>query len=362
MKLGSLFDGIGGFPLVAEQHGITPVWASEIEKFPIEVTKKHFPGMKHLGDITQINGAEIEPVDAITFGSPCQDVSVAGLRKGIGEGTRSGLFFESIRVIGEMQAATNREYPKALIFENVPGLLSSNQGEDFKVVLDELQGLGFILDPNILDAQYMGVPQRRRRVFIACVSVDYLLSQRTILSWSITTKCLTEILLLVLGELFTQSSIEPDILGLTKQQVEGGLQKRMRLFGIEEAGQWQRLLKNWEEMCQLFTNEQGGSSAGRGNCLASIESKEITLFEEVETESYTMEQHLGRDLQPGEIVHHVDTDERNYQIDNLFLCTPGEHSHAHHTLRTIVQDLIRSGEIIFNYDRKEYELRCGRSK
>ena len=110
MKLGSLFDGIGGFPYVAQMCGITPVWASEVEPFPIAVTNHHFPDMKHLGDITKINGAEIEPVDIITFGSPCQDLSIAGQRKGMkhenhgdDETTRSGLFMEAIRIIKEMR-------------------------------------------------------------------------------------------------------------------------------------------------------------------------------------------------------------------------------------------------------------------
>ena len=103
MKLGSLFDGSGGFPLAGALFGIEPVWASEIEPFPIRVTKQRFPGMKHLGSVTDINGAEIEKVDIITFGSPCQDLSVAGAQKGIHEGERSNLFFEAIRIIKEMR-------------------------------------------------------------------------------------------------------------------------------------------------------------------------------------------------------------------------------------------------------------------
>ncbi|MEG1753099.1 MAG: DNA cytosine methyltransferase, partial [Christensenella sp.] len=96
MTLGSLFDGSGGFPLAGTMCGITPVWASEIEPFPVAVTTKRFPHMKHLGDITKINGAEIEPVDVITFGSPCQGLSVAGLQKGL-EDERSCLFLQAIR-------------------------------------------------------------------------------------------------------------------------------------------------------------------------------------------------------------------------------------------------------------------------
>lgn len=105
MKLASLFDGIGGFPLVATMLGIEPVWASEIEKNCITVTQKHFPNMKHLGSVCDIKGSEVEPVDIITFGSPCQDLSVAGKRAGMGEGTRSGLFSEAVRIIKEMRDA-----------------------------------------------------------------------------------------------------------------------------------------------------------------------------------------------------------------------------------------------------------------
>ena len=135
MTLGSLFDGSGTGPLAASLCGITPVWASEIEPYPIRVTKKNFPGMRHLGDITAINGAEIEPVDVIIFGSPCQDLSEAGAQKGLVEGKRSVLFFDAIRIITEMREATNGKYPRYAVWENVPGALSSNQGRDFLAVL-----------------------------------------------------------------------------------------------------------------------------------------------------------------------------------------------------------------------------------
>ena len=196
-KLGSLFDGSGGFPLAGALCGIEPVWASEVEPYPIAVTKSRFPNMKHLGDISKINGAEIEPVDIITFGSPCQDLSVAGKRAGLkheangdDETTRSGLFIEAVRIIKEMRNATNGEYPRYAIWENVPGAFSSNKGEDFRVVLEELikvveptavmpevpqkgwnyadcyTGDGWSLAYRVLDAQYWGVPQRRRRIYL----------------------------------------------------------------------------------------------------------------------------------------------------------------------------------------------------
>ena len=122
LKLGSLFDGSGGFPLGGLLAGITPVWASEIEPFPIRVTTKRLPGMRHLGDVSSINGADIEPVDIITFGSPCTDMSIAGKRAGL-EGAQSSLFYQAIRIIKEMRCATNGRYPRWICWENVPYVL-----------------------------------------------------------------------------------------------------------------------------------------------------------------------------------------------------------------------------------------------
>ena len=129
LTMGSLFDGIGGFPLAAVRNGITPLWASEIEPFPIEVTKMHFPDMVHVGDITKLKGAELPPVDIICGGSPCQDLSVAGARAGLA-GARSGLFMEQIRIVKEMRDADRvRGRPDELLrprfmgWENVPYVL-----------------------------------------------------------------------------------------------------------------------------------------------------------------------------------------------------------------------------------------------
>jgi len=189
MKLMSLFDGSGGFPLAGALSGIIPVMASEVEPYPIAVTRSRFPEMKHLGDVSKINGAEVEPVDVITFGSPCQDLSVAGKRAGL-EGERSGLFMEAIRIVKEMRGATNGKYPTFILWENVPGAYSSNKGEDFRVVLEEIikvvepgatmppadkgrwpyadvyVGEGWSLAYRTFDAQYWGVPQRRRRIYL----------------------------------------------------------------------------------------------------------------------------------------------------------------------------------------------------
>lgn len=137
LTLGSLFDGSGGFPLGGLISGITPVWASEIEPFPIRVTTKRLPFMKHYGDVSKMNGADVEPVDIITFGSPCQDMSIAGRREGL-DGSRSSLFYEAVRIVKEMRCKTGGRYPRYIVWENVPGAFSSNKGADFQSVLEEV--------------------------------------------------------------------------------------------------------------------------------------------------------------------------------------------------------------------------------
>ena len=200
LTMGSLFDGIGGFPLAAVRNGIVPVWASEIEAFPIQVTKRHFPGMIHVGDITKMDGAELPPVDIVCGGSPCQDLSISGPRTGL-SGARSGLFMEQIRIVKEMRAADVHRgrtarfiRPRFMAWENVPGAFSSGtpKGEYFRIVLEEIckiscdtvyvprpypwpwqpagriiLGDSFSLAWRVFDAQYWPrTPQRRRRIYL----------------------------------------------------------------------------------------------------------------------------------------------------------------------------------------------------
>ena len=141
LTIGSLFDGSGGFPLGGLLTGqITPVWSSEIEPFAIRVTTKRLPQVKHYGDVSAISGADLPPVDIITFGSPCQDMSIAGKRDGL-DGSRSSLFYEAIRIVKEMRCKTNGEKPRFIVWENVPGAFSSNKGQDFKAVLEAVIGV-----------------------------------------------------------------------------------------------------------------------------------------------------------------------------------------------------------------------------
>ena len=185
ITLGSLFDGIGVFPLAGSCYGIIPTWASEIEKAPVSITKRHFPNMLHLGDITKIDGGEIPPVHIITFGSPCQNLSNIGKREGLA-GSQSSLFYHAIRIIEEMRCATNGTYPVIAVWENVMGAFSSNNRLDFKAVLEsftktavpmpasgEWANAGMVRGKDVevcwrlLDARYWEIPtlaQRRRRM------------------------------------------------------------------------------------------------------------------------------------------------------------------------------------------------------
>lgn len=196
ITMGSLFSGSGGFELAGSIFGIIPIWASEIEPFPILVTTKNFPEMKHLGDINKLNGADLKPVTIIAGGSPCQDMSIAGKREGL-DGSRSNLFREQIRIIKEMRESDRAAgrtgtqiRPRYMVWENVPGAFSSNKGKDFQAVLQEIvsitdeesnvplppkgkwQTAGCIMGDHfsiawrVLDAQYWGVPQRRKRIYL----------------------------------------------------------------------------------------------------------------------------------------------------------------------------------------------------
>jgi DNA (cytosine-5)-methyltransferase 1 len=184
LTLASLFDGIGGWLIAAHRNGIKPVWSSEIEDFPMKVSKAHFPDVEQLGDVTKINGGEVPPVDIICAGSPCQDLSVAGKQEGLA-GSRSNLFFESVRIVREMREATNGIYPKFFVWENVTGAFSSNHGHDFQAVLGEITQTDIPMSGSgrwskagmvrgkrvgcawrVLDAQYWGVPQHRERIFL----------------------------------------------------------------------------------------------------------------------------------------------------------------------------------------------------
>jgi DNA (cytosine-5)-methyltransferase 1 len=173
MKVLSLFSGVGGFDLGLEAAGMETVFQCEWDKHATSILERHWPDVPRWGDITTLTGKHIlahaPVIDVVAWGSPCQDLSVAGKRAGL-EGSRSGLFHEGVRIIKELRKETNNEYPRISIWENVYGALNSNRGADFGVILNEMAEAGSLVQEwRVLDAQYFGVPQRRRRVFLISV-------------------------------------------------------------------------------------------------------------------------------------------------------------------------------------------------
>jgi DNA (cytosine-5)-methyltransferase 1 len=166
LTLGSLFAGVGGFDLGFEAAGYRTQWQVEIDPWCQKVLARHWPEATQHGDVCSVSGTMLAPVAVVTFGSPCQDMSVAGARAGL-IGARSGLFHQAVRIIDEMRKATDGRLPAWAVWENVPGALSSDDGNDFAAVLDELARIGAVeIEWRVLDARYFGVPQRRRRIFL----------------------------------------------------------------------------------------------------------------------------------------------------------------------------------------------------
>lgn len=171
----SLFSGVGGFDIGLENAGMRTIYQCEWDKHARSVLDRHWPDVPKWGDISTLTGAEIlrhgTPPDVVAWGSPCQDMSIAAGAKRVGiNGSRSGLFYEGIRIIKELRELTNGRYPRVSIWENVVGALSSNNGADFGQVLYEMDEAGaHFSEWALLDAQYFGIPQRRRRVFLVSV-------------------------------------------------------------------------------------------------------------------------------------------------------------------------------------------------
>lgn len=169
MNYGSLFAGVGGFDLGLDAAGWSCSWQVESDPSCQQILERHWPNVPRWGDICTVNGAELKPVDMIVFGSPCQDLSIAGKRAGL-DGEKSRLFYEGVRVIKEMRDVSRQQFPSVVVWENVAGAVTSNAGADFGVVLDTFAELGaLVIDWAVLDARWFGVPQRRRRVFVVSV-------------------------------------------------------------------------------------------------------------------------------------------------------------------------------------------------
>lgn len=166
---GSLFAGVGGIDIGLDSAGMNCLFQVEIDENCLQTLEYHWPNSTKMKNITNVCGHDLPEVDIIAFGSPCQDLSAVGRRAGL-NGKKSSLFHEAIRIIKEMREKTNGQYPKWTIWENVVGALYSNSGDDFGQVLSEMDDAGACFSEwAVLDAQYFGVPQRRRRIYLLSV-------------------------------------------------------------------------------------------------------------------------------------------------------------------------------------------------
>jgi site-specific DNA-cytosine methylase len=227
VKVLSLFSGAGGLDLGLERAGHTIVAQCEIDPTARQVLARHWPDTHLHDDVTQLSGAEVleacGPIDMVVGGFPCQDLSVAGKRAGLA-GARSGLFWDALRVTQEVDA-------EWLLLENVAGLLSSNEGEDFRMVMDAIEDAGYMADPNIYDARFFGVPQRRRRVFITCRLASKAVTESTPRSSLTMAQVLAELWLLALASVRgTSASVPPP--WDSPSACADGLRRRMKLFGL----------------------------------------------------------------------------------------------------------------------------------
>jgi DNA-cytosine methyltransferase len=239
-SVGSLFSGVGGFDMGFLRAGFDVRWQCEIDPSCQDVLRRQFPETDVIySNIETMPTHQVERVDVLIGGFPCQDLSVAGRRAGL-DGSRSGLFFEFMRVAEALR-------PSWIVLENVPGLLSSNDGADMDVVMDTLENLRYIVDCDIIDAQFFGVPQRRRRVFIVCQSIESILTTKTRSSALTICQCLTEILHAILEEAKAQSLIGHSTSDLSRCISVDGLTRRMQLFGLPtENARWSMLLESWD--------------------------------------------------------------------------------------------------------------------
>ena len=277
MKYLSLFSGIEAASVAWHPLNWHPVAFSEIEPFPCAVLKHHYPSVPNFGDVTKHKEWPDEPVELVVGGSPCQAFSVAGLRKGLDD-PRGNLTLTFLSVVDQYK-------PKYVVWENVPGILSEKTGA-LVAFLDGLEELGYVIDMDILDAQYFGVPQRRRRVFVCGQSVDSILREKTISSALTIAQCLSEICLSILEEYRTQSDTEPTR-SEHPSRSRDGLRRRMKLFGLLSDENCEMLRLNLAEEVRRSAQEPGKwESGGEAETDSSrTMDEESLIFAETEKEN-----------------------------------------------------------------------------
>lgn len=257
LKYFSVCSGIEAASCAWEPLGWKPSGFSEIEPFPCAVLANRFPNVKNYGDMTKYKEWEnVGQFDVLVGGTPCQSFSVAGLRKGLND-PRGNLMLT-------FGAIADHFKPAWIVWENVPGVISSNDRKDFSCFLDMLEELGYIIDVDIPDAQFFGVPQRRRRVFVCGQRIDYLLNKKTSSSALTIIQCLQEISQKLLVVALYQSGNERQSLDY-QNLLKDGMIRRMKLFGlVGDCDNSKILQENLTGAFQRFLQEQNNSVVSRG--------------------------------------------------------------------------------------------------
>ena len=254
LRVGSVCSGVGGFELGL--HRADPrfdvQWMCEYVPQRQKVLRRHWPNVPVYPDIAGLSAENVAPIDMLVGGTPCQDLSVAGKRKGF-EGERSGLFHHYIRLLEELQ-------PRWAIWENVPGLLSSDDGRDFPLAMDAFQSAGYVPEANILNSQDFGVPQRRKRVFVVCLNASLGRKRKTPHSLAMLTQVIIELLLLLLDGPGEPASTAPNGLASISPGSVDGLRRRMTLFDATTPRGWLQLLDDWAAILQPSVIEPTGIS------------------------------------------------------------------------------------------------------
>jgi DNA-cytosine methyltransferase len=249
----SLFSGIGGFDLGFDRAGMVCAGQVEFDEKARAVLAKHWPDVPRLNDVREVNGDEFGSIDLICGGFPCQDVSVAGRRAGLA-GERSGLWHEFHRLIEAI-------LPSWIVIENVPGLLSSNGGEDIQIIIDSLTQIGYAVDIDIKDAQEFGVAQRRRRVFLTCVRLDDLLQKRTNLSRQVSADLLAQTLLGIWGAIPPASSHVP-LRSVYEKPIERCAASLNRMTSLLRITRERLASKKYHDNLTVLLDQFGGEENG----------------------------------------------------------------------------------------------------
>jgi DNA-cytosine methyltransferase len=292
MRYLSVCSGIEAASVAWDGLGFEPAGFSEIEPFPSAVLAHRFPAVKNYGDMTKFKEWDnVGSIGILVGGTPCQSFSVAGLRKGLDD-PRGNLMLT-------YGAIADHFRPTWLVWENVPGVLSTNNGDDFKSFLDMLEELGYIIDVDILDAQFHGVPQRRRRVFVCGQKADDLLKKKTDSSCLTIIQCLQEISQKLLIVALCQSGNEHPNLDY-QNRLKDGIARRMKLFRlVGESDNLKILQENLEGAFQRFLQEQNNSDASHGEYEKEL-TQEDRLTDFQTANQYTLtEQSLKKVLGEG---------------------------------------------------------------